>query len=543
MPHLEYHLTVQGDGLVRAAFQGAGRQDQRTDQLDMSQLTHLEGLLPDVQQQAGQTRHKLMRLGTYLYQMLFTGQVRGHFAEIVWPLLSPTTTLTISLAFQASDSKRISQAAALPWEFLYYPQGNGTFLATDSRCRFVRRWQETWPQPDLLPEQSHLRVLLAHLQPEDASPVSLVRIGNVLQELGEERGGKRPLIPLILSNPTPIALADNLNNIRPHILHLLLHGRFSEDGTRFGFVDGAGQTRWYGDRSLAALFSTHRPQLVILQACAGGQLSALRSFANGAAWLVREAIPAVVAMQYPITNEVGWEFTEQLYKALADGQNVATAVQRGRQHLAHYDLSLPDDHARRDFAAVVLWQQPLSGQKEKKGTMQAVTIVTPDGERFGTDVASDTLIGQLIRAFVGHWQPFAERSMRYVFHLGSKEKPGLETAVTLAEAAIPDGAELWLTAEQLKEDDPVGITIEDGTGQRFITAVLLTTTVQELRDSFLVFHPQANMRGGKTAVELISGLPGIESRRRLQLHQTLYHAGVSQDALLRMTTVPVQEEK
>lgn len=52
-------------------------------------------------------------------------------------------------------------------------------------------------------------------------------------------------------------------------------------------------------------------------------------------------------------------------------------------------------------------------------------------------------------------------------------------AVTLAEAGVQEGAELWLVAEWLTPDEPVGLTIEDDEGERFATAVQLNTPVGE----------------------------------------------------------------
>jgi hypothetical protein len=198
-----------------------------------------------------------------------------------------------------------------------------------------------------------------------------------------------------------------------------------------------------------------------------------------------------------------------------------------------------------------LWRRPApppetTPQKEKKQVIQTVTIVTPEGERFGADVAADTLVGQLIRAFVGQWRPAAEGPTRYVLRPEGAERPALGAAVTLQEADVPDGAELWLTAQRLGKDDPVGITIEDERGERFTTAVLLTTTVEELAKRFQAFRAEQEGRpvpDGEVVVELVTGPPDAPEGRRLRREQTLYEAGVSHDALLQIRSAPVGEER
>lgn len=540
MPRLFYQLTVQSDGLVRAELSGNGAPARRNSRLDLSQLPHIQPFLDDLDNpQSAQTRVKLTALGGYLYHLLFTGAVRAHFEEVVWPLLSPphqsSNRLTLTLTFQENSPYfNVRHAAALPWEFIYCPLQGGTFLATDPRLNWTRQTDEYPPGTDVLHDITSLRVLLVHLQPEDVTPVSLTRIRNVLQELSEAATAVRRLVPLIKQNPTPAQLVNDLAAMQPHILHLLLHGRFAPDSTRFAFTDSQGQARWYGDHSLTDLFAQHQPRLVIVQACEGGRLADARSLSHGAARLLAAGVPAVVAMQYPITNQVGWEFAETLYRQLGGGAAVDTAVQAARRHLAQYDVSLPDDHASRNFGAVVFWQHPIPIMQERKRMTQTVILIAPNGQRYESDVVPDTLIGEMVRAFVAHLLPLPAYSTRHSLHLGGVDQPPLDTAVTLAEAEISDGAELWLVAERLTPEEPVGLTIEDDEGARFATAVRLNTPVSELANAFLA--RRRTPIEGQPVVMLVSEMAETKTERPLSPETTLYQAGISHDALLRIKT-------
>ena len=72
-------------------------------------------------------------------------------------------------------------------------------------------------------------------------------------------------------------------------------------------------------------------RLVLLNSCEGGKGSAQDVFSSTAAILVRRGIPAVVAMQYAITDQAAMEFPRAFYEALADGLSVDAAVTEARK--------------------------------------------------------------------------------------------------------------------------------------------------------------------------------------------------------------------
>jgi hypothetical protein len=72
----------------------------------------------------------------------------------------------------------------------------------------------------------------------------------------------------------------------------------------------------------------------VLNACEGARAPAdptRPTFAGVATCLVDEGVPAVVAMQFPISDRAASAFGLGLHRALADGEDVARAVVAGRQ--------------------------------------------------------------------------------------------------------------------------------------------------------------------------------------------------------------------
>lgn len=67
-------------------------------------------------------------------------------------------------------------------------------------------------------------------------------------------------------------------------------------------------------------------RLVVLNACEGARNSQRQNFSSTAATLIKRGIPAVLAMQYSITDLGAIEFAQTFYEALADSLPIDAAV-------------------------------------------------------------------------------------------------------------------------------------------------------------------------------------------------------------------------
>ena len=72
-------------------------------------------------------------------------------------------------------------------------------------------------------------------------------------------------------------------------------------------------------------------RLAVLNACEGARTSVEDPFAGVAASLVQREIPAVIAMQFEITDRAAIVFAHEFYAALADGYPVDSAVAEARK--------------------------------------------------------------------------------------------------------------------------------------------------------------------------------------------------------------------
>jgi hypothetical protein len=118
-----------------------------------------------------------------------------------------------------------------------------------------------------------------------------------------------------------------------HIFHFIGHGGFAEniDEGVLVFVGDDGRKLALRASQVGRLLADHPSlRLVVLNSCEGAEGSKQDLVSSTAATLVQRGIPAVIAMQYEITDEAAIEFSRSLYEALADELPVDAAVAEAR---------------------------------------------------------------------------------------------------------------------------------------------------------------------------------------------------------------------
>jgi len=111
-----------------------------------------------------------------------------------------------------------------------------------------------------------------------------------------------------------------------HVFHFIGHGGVQNDEGFIVLGDGRGGADQLTAADLAlTLQSSGALKLAILNCC-----ESARGTANPAEALVRLGIPAVVAMQYPITDEAAVRFSSQFYKSLLMGQSLERSLTMAR---------------------------------------------------------------------------------------------------------------------------------------------------------------------------------------------------------------------
>jgi CHAT domain len=131
-------------------------------------------------------------------------------------------------------------------------------------------------------------------------------------------------------------LEDALDNGPWHVFHFIGHGgydRAADEGV-LALADETGRTQPVGADDISRLLAEHHPlRLVVLNVCDTGRGSAADAFSSTAAALIRRETPAVVAMQFEITDSAAIRFGQTFYQHVAKRRPVDDSVMRARRAL------------------------------------------------------------------------------------------------------------------------------------------------------------------------------------------------------------------
>ncbi|MBP7765122.1 MAG: CHAT domain-containing protein [Syntrophaceae bacterium] len=297
-------------------------------------------------------------LGGKLFETVFSGDVYACFKESLDAAAEQKSTgLRIRLRLQETP-----ELADLPWEFLYVPSRD-VFLAQSPKTPIVR-YLEMPEAIEPLAVDLPLRVLVMISSPADFACLDVAREkANILEALDPlVREGK--VLIRFLEDAGLATLRRVLRNESYHVFHFIGHGGFSEQIDEGVLVLEDEEGRSYQANahriSTALQGGDFPPRLIVLNACEGARAGKSDPYASVAATLVRHGIPAVVAMQFAITDEAAAIFASEFYSALAEGLPVDTALAEARNVI----YLKPND---------VEWGTPVLYMRSADGTLFSLT--------------------------------------------------------------------------------------------------------------------------------------------------------------------------
>jgi hypothetical protein len=317
--------------------------------------------LLEAQRNYGNNPKTVQKLGEMLFEVLFDDTLRNDFVLFYNQVVQiQKQILRIELDI---DEKSLPEIAALPWEFMRVPQSAGIgiiLLGTVPDVSLSRR-RAQWiaAQPIQLGAGEKLRIALVVSAPNNVGPVDCATLEENLEELVTNFPEKVELLPISQGNPEAI---NEILGKKPHILHFVGHGRAKNEKNEaveeLALTDpNLGDAIWVGADYISQLLNTHKPALVMLQACDSGTLSSKQPFFGVASRIVQQNIPVVVAMQYEVTNATANRFSRKFYEEILNGKPVDIAAQFGRRQIS-LGATLFN---RRDFATPVIFMRVEDG--------------------------------------------------------------------------------------------------------------------------------------------------------------------------------------
>ncbi|WP_164156016.1 CHAT domain-containing protein [Sandarakinorhabdus rubra] len=288
--------------------------------------------------------------GVALFETLFTGTARDLLvATEARASTLPDTGVRIRLAFDLTRPGS-SEVAALPWELMRRRDDDP--LVVTMQTALVRALdvpKPIIPRPFIKP----LRILVIRSNPEGTGALNLAKEGQMLISALN----RLPGIKVDEVEPVAAAIRDQLAREDYHVIHYMGHGDFQADRGGMLLLENEDNSPHLVSAATFAAWLKDEPlRLVFLNACETGTTpegAGLHPFAGVAAALIQGNTPAVVAMQFPISDSAAIEFARTFYTRIADGYPVDAAVAEGRK-------ALFDDEAT-EWATPVLYLRPDDG--------------------------------------------------------------------------------------------------------------------------------------------------------------------------------------
>ena len=226
----------------------------------------------------------------------------------------------------------VPEIARLPWEYLYDPDLKRDFLSLSKETPVVRHLEIELPIESLTLEPP-IRILgmvgARHGLNVAAEQQRMIQAIEHLTEKGA--------IELTwVEGSTWRNLADALRRGPWHIFHFIGHGGFDEQtGEGLILLEKEGESNVphrFPARELGRLLADHPSlKLAVLNSCEGARSSRTNLFSSTGAILASRGVPAVVSMQYEISDRAAVEFSRTFYDSLAEGEAVETAVADARK--------------------------------------------------------------------------------------------------------------------------------------------------------------------------------------------------------------------
>lgn len=320
------------------------------------------GVVAPLLNEAGVAPEHATELGVALFEALFQGDARDVLMRTqAAASKSLDMGVRIRLAVNLSEP-HMAAVASLPWELMRLRDKQPLVVSIDTPLvRSLDVAMSTNARPFLAP----LRVMVLMSNPRGSAPLDLADERRRI----DQSWANLPGVKVDYVQPTQAAVLQALADEDYHVIHYMGHGGFCESGGALLMEDEDGGPQLVGAGALAAWLHDEPLRLVFLNACQSGTTMARAGehpYAGVATALIREGVPAVLAMQFPISDKAATSFSQTFYQRIAMGFPVDAAVGEGRKMLYS-----GIDSAQPEWATPVLYLRTKDGVLFEKATLAA----------------------------------------------------------------------------------------------------------------------------------------------------------------------------
>ncbi|MFQ5823749.1 MAG: CHAT domain-containing protein [bacterium] len=292
---------------------------------------------------------KMKEFGAALFEALFQPDIRDQYDKSLGMAFAQNASLRLKLRFDAPD------LSCYPWEHMYDKKQTNEFLALHQKISITRF--VSIPEPvEKVSLKPPLKILVIISNPDDDRFKKLdVEKEKKIIKKSLKNLERRGIVQLKnLKKPTLAALAKELRR-KVDIIHFIGHGGYSESlGGCLVFENNQRGAELVNIDRLRKLLEGTPIRLVVLNACQTAETSASDISMGVAQGLVKIGVPAVIAMQFKISDESAILFSKEFYTTLADTFQVDRAVSEARRKIfinleaGYIDWGIPVLFMRKD---------------------------------------------------------------------------------------------------------------------------------------------------------------------------------------------------
>jgi CHAT domain len=266
------------------------------------------------------------RVGTRLFDSLMVDGVRDIFRSARGGAESAKKGLRLTLCL--TDAPELMD---LPWEFLYEKPRFLSHSIFSPVARSLDLRDVPVPYPLSLP----LNVLGLISSPNGFAPLNVEQEKAKLTEALDPLCSEGVVTLDWLERGTLRSLDEAINRHQEiHVFHFIGHGGYdTRDHSGVLVLENErGDPHEVSGEELGLLLQDERSlRLAVLNSCEGARSSHVDPFSGAAASLVHYGVPAVIGMQFEITDEAAIAFAGRLYGGLARNYPVDAALAQARR--------------------------------------------------------------------------------------------------------------------------------------------------------------------------------------------------------------------
>lgn len=288
---------------------------------------------------AGSDERIVQEIGSQLFDFIFQRKILELYQDCFQTARKEDEPFLIRLRVDDPD------LAYVPWETMY-DRKNRFYVTTSQSTPFTRAIDDYGEERRMcaarpirmLGMAARVKVLNGIPLDEIEVDAEQVAIKKALRELND---GKRLTLSWI-----PSAKARDLNRRflrgdegkRWDLFHFIGHGGHDPE-RQMGFIvvqeeGGSRGARLYADALRMFLTQPGQtPSLVVLNSCSGAHAEPGSLFSSTAAELIQGGVPAVIAMQFEISDNMGLAFADTFYTYLAENVSIQAALSHTRAEL------------------------------------------------------------------------------------------------------------------------------------------------------------------------------------------------------------------